>query len=150
MIREFRVIDRSFSFPIITSNFSWNNRKSVVLREKSESGDYVYGEVAPTPNFPSQPLLSQVIEEASLWEKDIELSYFNSLSPAISCMKSKIWEFDLDSKIEIKQSILDNPKAELHSHGCVKKKIGILQTDDEIVNVKNWLDGIPSNCKVRL
>ena len=82
MIREFRVIDRSFSFPIITSNFSWNNRKSVVLREKSESGDYVYGEVAPTPNFPSQPLLSQVIEEASLWEKDIELSYFNSLLPA--------------------------------------------------------------------
>ncbi len=148
--REFRVINRSFSFPIITSNFSWNNRKSVVLRERSARGDYVYGEVAPTPSFPNQPAISQVIYEANLWSKGIELPSSNSLLPAISCMRSQIWQFDLGSKTKLKQSILDNPDAELHSIKCIKKKIGLLPTKDEVVKVKNWLDKIPSNCKVRL
>ena len=148
--REFRVIERSFSFPIITSSFSWKNRKSVVLRERSASGDYVYGEVAPTPCFPNQPALSQVITEANLWKNDIELPSSNSLLPAISCMKSQIWQFELASKTKLKQSILDNPDAELLSTKCIKKKIGLLPTKDEIFKVKDWLDNIPSNCKVRL
>ena len=125
--REFRVINRSFSFPIITSNFSWNNRKSVVLRERSARGDYVYGEVAPTPSFPNQPAISQVIYEANLWSKGIELPSSNSLLPAISCMRSQIWQFDLGSKTKLKQSILDNPDAELHSIKCIKKKLAYCQ-----------------------
>ena len=148
--REFRVIERSFSFPIITSSFSWKIRKSVVLRERSARGGYVYGEVAPTPCFPDQPELSQVITEANLWKNDIELPSSNSLLPAISCMKNQIWQFELASKTKLKQSILDNPDAELLSNNCIKKKIGLLPTKDEILRIKNWLDNIPSNCKVRL
>ena len=54
--REFKLITQKFNIPHKFSSYSWEIRESVVLREFQEFGTFVYGEVAPTPGFPDNPL----------------------------------------------------------------------------------------------
>ena len=71
--REFKFISRKFVEPHISSTFTWVQRDSVVLREKIESGQFAYGEIAPVPEFPDQPKIIDIIEDAKKWANNQKL-----------------------------------------------------------------------------
>ena len=150
-LREFKFISQKFDRPHISSNFSWEIRESIVLRELNDNGEFVYGEIAPVPGFPFQPQISDILVEAEKWAAYQKLLSSSPLAPALSCMKSDIWKKNVNaSGKKIRKSILvpfDNVK------GCkpsLKIKIGLLPVVEEIEKTKAWLQRLDISSKVRL
>ena len=150
-LREFKFISQKFDKPHISSNFSWEIRESIVLRELNDNGEFVYGEIAPVPGFPFQPQISDILVEAEKWAAYQKLLSSSPLAPALSCMKSDIWKKNVNaSGKKIRKSILvpfDNVK------GCkpsLKIKIGLLPVVEEIEKTKAWLQRLDISSKVRL
>lgn len=149
--REFKLISQKFNIPHNFSSYSWETRESVVLREQIDSKFYVYGEIAPTPGFPKQPLISNVLKEAESWKASQELIATSSLMPALSCMKSEIWQYNAEADGEnISLSPLVDAPALQNNYSTVKRKIGLLPVQKEINITKEWFKSLDSNCKVRL
>jgi O-succinylbenzoate synthase len=149
--REFKFISRKFVEPHTSSTFTWVQRDSVVLREKIESGQFAYGEIAPVPEFPDQPKIIDIIEDAKKWANNQKLDQVNSLLPALSCIDCGIWhEFGERKFDKVRSSILHTSSNNDHFSPTMKRKIGILPIVDEINKCKKWLNGLPQSCIVRL
>lgn len=150
-LREFKFISQKFDRPHISSNFSWEIRESIVLRELNDNGEFVYGEIAPVPGFPFQPQISDILVEAEKWAAYQKLLSSSPLAPALSCMKSDIWKKNVNaSGKKIRKSILvpfDNVKG---SKPSLKIKIGLLPVVEEIEKTKAWLQRLDISSKVRL
>jgi len=150
-LREFKFISQKFDRPHISSNFSWEIRESIVLRELNDNGEFVYGEIAPVPGFPFQPQISDILVEAEKWAAYQKLLSSSPLAPALSCMKSDIWKKNVNaSGKKIRNSILvpfDNVKG---SKPSLKIKIGLLPVVEEIEKTKAWLQRLDISSKVRL
>lgn len=150
-LREFKFISQKFDRPHISSNFSWEIRESIVLRELNDNGEFVYGEIAPVPGFPFQPQISDVLVESEKWVSNQKLLSSSPLAPALSCMKSDIWKTKINPPLKkIKKSILvpsDNVKCCKLS---LKIKIGLLPVVEEIGKIKAWLQNLDISSKVRL
>ncbi|MBD36763.1 MAG: hypothetical protein CMI28_01640 [Opitutae bacterium] len=150
-LREFKFISQKFDRPHISSNFSWEIRESIVLRELNDNGEFVYGEIAPVPGFPFQPQISDVLVEAEKWAAYQKLLSSSLLAPALSCMKSDIWKINIHTpEKKITKSILvpfDNVKC---CKPSLKIKIGLLPVVEEIEKTKAWLQRLDISSKVRL
>lgn len=150
-LREFKFISQKFDRPHISSNFSWEIRESIVLRELNDNGEFVYGEIAPVPGFPFQPQISDVLVEAEKWAAYQKLLSSSPLAPALSCMKSDLWKINIHTpEKKIKKSILvpfDNVKC---CKPSLKIKIGLLPVVEEIGKTKAWLQRLDISSKVRL
>ena len=98
-VREFKIISQKFDSPHLSSNLSWEVRESIVLRELKQTGEYVYGELAPVPGFPFQPSIPDILIEAEKWASNKPISNSGILAPALSCMNSEIWKVDRKSVV---------------------------------------------------
>ena len=149
--REFKLIKQKFARPYTFSSITWKVRESIVLREKSQTGNFVYGEIAPVPGFPNQSGLNIVQEECKKWVNYQSLPLQNSLLPALSCMKAEFWLTSQEKKgQEIQKSILSIFNSSENNFFSFKKKIGLFPISEEITEIKKWLSGLPVSCLVRL
>ena len=73
-VREFKIISQKFDSPHLSSNLSWEVRESIVLRELKQTGEFVYGEIAPVPGFPFQPSIPDILIEAGKWASNKPIS----------------------------------------------------------------------------
>ena len=149
--REFKFITQKFDRPHISSNFSWEIRESIVLRELNDNEEFVYGEIAPVPGFPFQPQISDILVEADKWVEHQKLLRSSPLAPALSCMKSDIWKINTHTpEKKIKKSILVVSDNEKYGKPSLKIKIGLLPVVEEIGKIKTLLRNLDLSCKVRL
>ena len=93
-LREFKLITQKFDRPHISSNFSWEIRESIVLRELNDNEEFVYGEIAPVPGFPFQAQISDILVEADYWVEHQYLLRSLTLAPSLSCMNCEIWKIN--------------------------------------------------------
>lgn len=151
VFREFKLIKQKFARPYTFSSITWKVRKSIVLREKSQTGNFVYGEIAPVPGFPNQSGLEDVLEECKKWVNYETLPVTNFLLPALSCMKSEFWRTSPGKREqEIHKSILSIFNSNENDSPSFKKKIGALPVSEEITETKKWLSRLPVSSLVRL
>lgn len=150
-LREYKLINQKFSHPLISSSMIWEQRNSIVLREKLSEKCFGYGEIAPTPSFPNQPLIEVVLKEAEKWKNGEPIDFNSPLRPALSCIKSELWtDFGETSSLSNSSGSLSNFKRGTLASNSVKIKIGILPVLDEIKKVKQRIRILPEECMVRL
>lgn len=149
--REFKIIKQNFVNSVNSARGKKSLVESIVLREFDESFGWKYGEVVLTPGF-NKFTLSEVIEEAECWRKNenqIQNSY-NFIEPAVSCIKSSIWNCENNASIIYPAKLANNFEDFDFAHRTVKKKIGITNHVSEIKLVKDWLSKLDTSVKVRL
>ena len=149
--RQYKVFEQYFSKPLKTSHGTWSNRSTLVLRERRENAEIRYGEVAPTPGFTDYKI-NDLMEDAKIWAGGHEVSDDSPLNCALSCMDSIIWNRDFSSELEyIHSSKFFSHIEEIGNENItLKKKIGLLPTEQEIKETINWIHQLPESAKVRL
>ena len=122
-----------------------------MLRERSENAEIRYGEVAPTPGFTDYEI-KDLIEDAKLWAGGHKISDKSPLNCALSCMHSIIWkeDFSLESKYIHSSKFFSQIEEIINENITLKKKIGLLPTEQEIHETISWIQQLPESAKVRL
>jgi len=151
IVREFKIISQKFDSPHLSSNLSWEVRESIVLRELKQTGEYVYGEIAPVPGFPFQPSIPEILIEAEKWASNKQISNSGILAPALSCMNSEIWKMNSNQKAKrIERSDLISTSNSESRRFSLKRKIGLFPVSEEIKKIKEWFRTLDPFSKVRL
>ena len=150
-VRQFRHIKQKFNHPIINSYGNWFERDSLVLFTRSNDGAVAFGEVAPTPGFLSFDF-ENVRRETERWVSGEEIHESSPLQPAISCLKADFWNSSwIPERKEICKSRLYFEKDEVwRDASTIKRKVGLLPEDEEILDLKSWFAELPVDTKVRL
>ena len=147
-IRRHLLFQQSFLSPLQTARGIWKERTSLVLRQDCE-GKTSFGEVAPLPGH-SDLNFNEAVQEAKLWsESEGDSQNFPQLRPAISCMNSKIWD-EQPEHLELPPTARLWGMSKPASNAVVKRKIGMLRTEQEIPIIKEWLKMLPVDTQVRL
>ena len=147
--RDFRIYDQKFNQSLKTAHGIWSGRKSIILREENEEGQVCFGEASPTPGFSSSPL-STLIAEAVAWSAGKSFDHSPLFRSALSCLSCELWDSgEFFSCQPVHSAVLHAPS--IPGIPLVwKRKIGLLPADQEILQVLDWISGLPADAKVRL
>ena len=150
--RQFRLYKHKFSSPLQTAHGVWTEKESILLRKQNENGQVTFGEISLTPFFYSYSI-DDVMPLVRSWIRGEEILNNELVNSAMSCLESELWVED--EGIVKSTSILTAEISEFNSsptRSCkfFKKKIGVRRAEEEIKEVKCFIDNLSPSSKLRL
>ena len=149
-IREFKRYNLKFKTPTKSAHGAWAEKEGLIFMEKSESGVITFGEVGIVTGF-SKHTLGDLIDEAKAWVLGGRIERYKFIQPALSCLKSDLWNQDLNHQTEVRYAKMFQDFGEINEpNQTIKKKIGLEDIKIEIKKVTSWFDKMPVSTRVRL
>ena len=149
-IREFKRYNLKFKTLTKSAHGVWDEKEGLIFMEKSESGVSSFGEVGLVPGF-SKHSLGDLIDEAKVWVWGGRIERYKFIQPALSCLKSDLWNQDLNHQTEVKYAKMFHDFGEINEPNLtIKKKIGLEDVKTEIKKITSWFDKMPTSTRVRL
>ena len=94
-IREFKRYNLKFKTSSKSAHGVWAEKEGLIFMEKRESGICTFGDVGFVPGF-SKHCLRDLIDEAKVWVLGGRIERYKFIKPALSCLKSDLWNQDLN------------------------------------------------------
>ena len=149
-IREFKRYNLKFKTSTKSAHGVWAKKEGLIFMEKSESGVSSFGEVGLVPGF-SKHSLGDLIDEAKVWVWGGRIERYKFIQPALSCLKSDLWNQDLNHQTEVKYAKMFHDFGEINEPNLtIKKKIGLEDVKIEIKKITSWFEKMPVSTRVRL
>ncbi len=148
-IREFKRYKLKFRTSTRSAHGIWAEKEGLIFMERAESGVCYFGEVGIVPGF-SKHSLRDLIDEAKAWVSG-RIKRYKFIKPALSCLRSKLWNQDLNNQSEVKYAKMFYDFGEIKQPNLtIKKKIGLEDIRIEIKKIISWFDKMPVSTRVRL
>ena len=114
---------------------------------KGESGLCYFGEVGIVPGF-SKHSLRDLIDEAKAWVSG-RIKRYKFIKPALSCLRSKLWNQDLNNQSEVKYAKMFYDFGEIKQPNLtIKKKIGLEDYKNRNKKIISWFDKMPVSTRI--
>ena len=150
--RQFRVYKHKFSSPLHTAQGVWAEKESILLRKQSENGQVSFGEISLTPFFYSYEI-NDVLPIVRSWVSGEDFFNNELVDSAMGSLECDLWKNEIG--IVNRNPVLIAEISNFNSTPSVisksfKKKIGIRRLEEEIVEVKRFLENLSPDSKLRL
>ena len=150
--RQFRVYKHKFSSPLHTAHGIWTEKESILLRKQCENGQVSFGEISLTPFFYSYGI-NDIIPIVRSWVSGEEFFNNELVSSAMSSLKSDLWKEDIEiiesTSVSTAEISYFNSSPSTSSTSF-KKKIGVRRLEEEIEEVKRFIENLSPSSKLRL
>ena len=150
--RQFRVYKHKFSSPLHTAHGVWAEKESILLRKQSENGQVSFGEISLTPFFYSYEI-NDVMPIVRSWVSGEDFFNNELVVSAMGSLECELWKEEIEivncNPVLIAEISNFNSTPSAISKSF-KKKIGIRRVEEEIEEVKRFLENSSHGSKLRL